>query len=70
MQLIRIKQWILFKDSQIKKDVILLLVDTEKVSSPIKYESSRSGRPGLFPHIYGSLNIDSIYKTLELTGKR
>lgn len=53
-----------FKD---RDHVILLLVDTDKVATPIKYEAARSGRPGTFPHIYGPLNTDAVYKTVPLT---
>jgi glutathione S-transferase len=49
-----------------QKDVILLLIDVSKVTSPIKFEAAPSGRPGLFPHIYGPVNIDSVYEAVEL----
>ena len=49
-----------------QKDVILLLIDTDKVIAPLKYESPKSGRAGLFPHIYGPLNIDAVYETVEM----
>lgn len=49
-----------------RDDVVLLLVDAEKVKSPIKYESALSGRSGTFPHIYGPLNADAVDTTIEL----
>lgn len=52
-----------FKDQD---QVVLLLVDVDKVTAPIKYEAARSGRPGTFPHIYGPLNTDAVYKTIVL----
>ena len=44
-----------------QKDVILLFIDAERVQSPVKFEAARSGREGLFPHIYGPLNVDAVY---------
>lgn len=49
-----------------EKDVILLFIDNEKVKSPIKFEPTTSGRPGLFPHIYGPLNTSAVYKVVEV----
>ena len=47
--------------------VVLLLVDLTKVKTKVKFEASSSGTtPGLFPHIYGPLNLDAIYKTIQL----
>lgn len=48
-----------------QRDVVLLLIDLEKVTMPIKFEPTKSGRPGLFPHIYGPLNLDAVYEILE-----
>lgn len=48
------------------EDVILLLVDAERVAAPIKYEASLSGRAGTFPHIYGLLNVDAVYDSIAL----
>ena len=45
-----------------RDDVILLLVDLDKVEPEVKFEASSSGiTPGLFPHIYGPLNLDAVY---------
>lgn len=46
------------------EDILLLLVDLNKVSSEVKFEASSGPTPGLFPHIYGPLNIDAVYETL------
>lgn len=47
-----------------KTDLVLLVIDTERVESKIKYEySSRSGEK--HPHIYGEvpmISIESIYE--------
>ena len=47
-------------------DVMLLLIDENKVKNPVRYEPAPSGRPGLFPHIYGSLYTDAVYETIAL----
>lgn len=49
-----------------REHVILLLINLEKVASEVRFEAAKSGRPGLFPHIYGPLNIDAVYATLQL----
>jgi uncharacterized protein (DUF952 family) len=49
-----------------QKDVILLFIDGGKVKSPLKFEAARSGREGLFPHIYGPLNIDAVYSVTSV----
>ncbi len=47
-------------------DALLLFVDTAKVKPVIKYESALSGREGVFPHVYGPLNVDAVYATAPL----
>lgn len=47
-------------------NLVMLLIDANKVKSPLKFEPAPSGRPGLFPHIYGPLNTDAVYATLKL----
>lgn len=44
-----------------RNDLLLLLVDAEKVHPAVKFEPALSGTPGLFPHIYGPLNVDAVY---------
>jgi len=44
-----------------RDDILLLLVDLNKVQSEVKFEPTLSGTPGLFPHLYGPLNLDAIY---------
>jgi uncharacterized protein (DUF952 family) len=48
------------------EDLVILLIDPSRVTSPVKYEGARSGRPGTFPHIYGPLNTDAVYSVLQL----
>lgn len=50
----------LFKGVQ---DLLLLLIDENKVVSAIKFEDSGNGN--LYPHIYGPLNLDAITKTVD-----
>jgi len=46
-----------------RDDILILLVDLVKVTSEVKFEASSGPTPGLFPHIYGPLNVDAIYGT-------
>lgn len=46
-------------------DILLLLVDLSKVKPEVKFEQAKSGRAGLFPHIYGPLNTDAVYDTVR-----
>jgi uncharacterized protein (DUF952 family) len=47
-----------------QNSIILLLIDIDKVKSEVRLEASLSGRVGLFPHIYGPLNLDAVYGTV------
>jgi uncharacterized protein (DUF952 family) len=49
-----------------QKDVMLLFIDVQKVTPPVRFEAARSGREGLFPHIYGPLNTDAVYATANV----
>jgi uncharacterized protein (DUF952 family) len=46
--------------------LLLLEIDTDKLSAPLKYEAPFEGAPsGLdadphFPHLYGALNLDAV----------
>lgn len=44
--------------------LILVAVDPEKIVGELKYEPSRGG--DLFPHLYGSLNLDAVVSVAEL----
>ncbi|MCA9344837.1 DUF952 domain-containing protein [Candidatus Saccharibacteria bacterium] len=50
-----------------RDDIVLLLVDVEKVRSEIRFEKSLSSRGGIYPHIYGPLNTDAVYDTIRPT---
>lgn len=51
-----------FKDYD---DLILVVIDPDKVIPEVKFEKAASGRPGLFPHIYGPLNINAVTDVLD-----
>ena len=40
------------------EDVLVLDVDTDRLTSPVKHEPSRSGE--IYPHIYGPINVDAV----------
>jgi uncharacterized protein (DUF952 family) len=40
-------------------DLVLLVIDTERVGSPVRYERV-PGQPDPYPHIYGPLNLDAV----------
>jgi len=52
------------------EDIILLLIDVEKVQPEVKYEAAKSGRTGSFPHIYGPLNNNAVYKIIPLKKRK
>jgi uncharacterized protein (DUF952 family) len=47
-------------------NLILLVVDTDKVTAEVKFEKALSGRDGLFPHIYGALNTNAVINEIAL----
>ena len=48
-----------------QKGLVALLIDTELLKSPLKYELAPSVNEG-FPHIYGAINVGAVEDTLEL----
>ncbi len=42
-----------------RQDLVLLIIDPEKVKAPVRYEASGKNQEK-FPHIYGKLNLDAI----------
>jgi len=42
-----------------RRDVVLMRIDTSRVAADIRYENLTGGSE-LFPHIYGSLNMDAV----------
>jgi uncharacterized protein (DUF952 family) len=43
-------------------DLVLLVIDTERVASPIRYERV-PGQDLPYPHIYGPLDTDAVVAT-------
>lgn len=48
-----------------KSDLLLLVIDEDRVKPEIKYESA--GSETLFPHIYGGLNMDAVVEVMPFT---
>ncbi|MFF2874921.1 DUF952 domain-containing protein [Gottfriedia sp. NPDC057991] len=46
-------------------DVKILCIDEEKTKSKIVYEDTENFGQ-LFPHLYGPLNLDAVFKVVEL----
>lgn len=46
-----------------QSDLILLLIDENKVESEIKYEDAGNGK--LYPHIYGPLSLEAVLDTRD-----
>ncbi|MEA5550289.1 DUF952 domain-containing protein [Anabaena cylindrica UHCC 0172] len=44
-------------------NLVLLFIKTEQVQAEIRYEVAEKNE--LFPHIYGALNIDAVYKIID-----
>jgi uncharacterized protein (DUF952 family) len=42
--------------------LVLLYIDADKVKPEIRYEGADND---LFPHIYGELNVDAVYKVID-----
>jgi uncharacterized protein (DUF952 family) len=45
-----------------QKGLVLLCIESDKVQPEIRYESVEN--EGTFPHIYGALNIDSVFQVV------
>ena len=50
---------------QDQKDLLLLHINETKLTSVLKYEMAPSVNE-LFPHIYGSINIDAVIETSSI----
>ena len=46
-----------------RDDILLLVVDIDKVKPEVKFEAPLSGSGGTYPHIYGAINTDAIVDT-------
>jgi uncharacterized protein (DUF952 family) len=46
-----------------QKDLVLLAVDTDKLTSEVRYQQLGTDEP--FPHVYGVINVDAVVGVLE-----
>ena len=47
-------------------DFLLLVIDPDKLTSPLKWERPADNLAPLFPHIYGPINHDAVVSEREL----
>ncbi len=47
-----------------EEGLVLLHIESQKVEAEIEYENTTGGED-LFPHIYGSLNLDAVQKVVD-----
>ena len=45
-----------------QKDLLLLHIDEDKLTAPLRYELAPSVND-MFPHLFGPLNLDAVVKT-------
>ncbi|PWK13507.1 DUF952 domain-containing protein [Tumebacillus permanentifrigoris] len=50
--------------SKYEGDLLLLVIDEERVTAEVKYEQASDGQ--LYPHIYGALNTDAIVDVRQM----
>lgn len=50
-----------------QKNLLLLFIDSEKVKSEIRYDIVAENQR--FPHIYGTLNTNAVFKVIEFEPK-
>jgi len=43
-----------------RTDLSLLVLDTDRLRSPVRYERGSHGEVESFPHLYGELNLDGV----------
>lgn len=48
-----------------KNNLVKLVIDTDKLTSPLKYELAPSINEN-FPHVYGPLNVDAVVSVEEV----
>lgn len=49
-----------------QKDLVLLVINPEKLNAKLLWEPGSDKPDELFPHIYGSINLDAINQVLDL----
>ncbi len=45
-------------------DMVLLLIDTDKLTSPVKWEDGSKGCGRMYPHVYGTINTSAVVQVL------
>ena len=50
-----------------KTDLVKLIIDTEKLTSVLKYELAPSIHEE-FPHVYGPINLDAVMEVKKING--
>ena len=48
-----------------KKDLVKLVIDTDKLTSPLKYELAPSINED-FPHVYGAINPEAVVEVIDI----
>ena len=48
-----------------KTELLKLVIDTEKLSAPLKYELAPSVNEN-FPHVYGAINLEAVVNVVGL----
>ncbi|MEB2334065.1 MAG: DUF952 domain-containing protein [Anaerolineaceae bacterium] len=55
-----------------RRKLTILAIDESKLTAPVKWEAPAGGPPpgvpedDTFPHVYGSINLDAVVKTLDM----
>jgi len=47
-------------------DLVIVEADAAALGSALRFEPPASGRPGLFPHLYGSLPLAAVSRVMPL----
>jgi uncharacterized protein (DUF952 family) len=55
--------WVANQRFRGETDLVLLVIDVQRVGAEIKYEAAEAQQ--LFPHIYGALNIDAVVRIVD-----
>lgn len=48
-----------------RSDLVLLVIDPDKLENDVVYEPGSHGEAEDFPHLYGTLNLDAIVDVVE-----
>jgi uncharacterized protein (DUF952 family) len=52
-----------------RANLVLLFIDPLLVKNEIKYEKASDGVAGLFPHIYGALNVEAVTAVVDFPSR-